>query len=94
MKKYFIDMTFYVAKNNLEKMLHDEFRNIEHCTVLAENVKKEIDERYNEIVSRYRSMRGHGKAELRCSTLARQENIQYTIGESLRLNLIPINKEL
>lgn len=93
MKKYFIDITWYVAKNNLEERLQSRFECLEH-TIIPENKLKElINDRYETVVSEYRSGKGRAAAFFD-STGLDDTSIQYNIGTSTVLHLTMIRGEL
>lgn len=92
MRKYFIEITLYVGKNNLEERLHVEFQKLEHVVIPEDKITKEIDLRYAKVLSDYQRNKGKAKAAFDKNTIG--DNIRFSIGKSMLIDLIPIKDEL
>lgn len=93
MKKYFIDITWYVAKNNLEERLQSSFACLEHTIIPENKLMEQINNRYDNAVSEYRKAKGRA-ADFFDSTGLNDSHIQYRIGQSTILHLTLIKGEL
>ena len=91
MKKYFVEIIFYVEKNSLEHILQVEFSALEHTIIPEDKVKKEIDLRYARILSEYQKNRGKGKAAFDINRI--DGDIRYSIGKSIIIDLIQVKGE-
>ncbi|MBD8349371.1 hypothetical protein [Dysgonomonas sp. HGC4] len=92
MKKYFIEITYYVPRNNLEERLHEEFKKIEDNVISEDQLKANLDSRYSKVVSDYNRNKGKAKAPIDISAIG--DKIYYKIGKSLSINLILVKGEL
>lgn len=86
MKKYFIDITWYVAKNILEERLQSTFGCLEHTVISENELKDQINDRYETTVAGYRQDKGRAAAFFD-STDLNDCHIQYKIGYSTILHL-------
>lgn len=86
---YFIDCTFYVPKNNLEKLIHEEFRKHEHALIPHAQVY-ELKDIYQTVVDRYRANKGRATVEFRQSDHG-DNKIWIKIADSLHMTLIPVS---
>lgn len=92
MKKYFIDISFYVPKNNLEARLQEEFKKIEDNVISEDQLKTNLDSRYAKVVSYYNQYIGKAKAPIDINSVG--DKIYYKIGKSLSITLILVKGEL
>lgn len=92
MKKYFVDIMFYVPKNNLEERLQASFKEIEHTVISEDQVKTELDLRYAKVLSEYHRNKGKGKAIFDRNVI--DSKPCYDIGKSITVNLIPVRREM
>ena len=92
MKKYFIDISFYVPKNKLEEMLQAEFKKIDHHTITEDKIKENFNIRFINTVTEHRNNKGRSKAAIDANTI--NNKIIYSIGRSLIITLILVEGEL
>lgn len=87
-KEFFVDITFYSPKNNLEKMLHDEFRKHEHTLITYAQIP-DLKAVYESVIERHRKNKGRATAEFRQTDL-RENKIWIEINKSLRITLVEV----
>ncbi|GAB6120980.1 hypothetical protein [Dysgonomonas termitidis] len=92
MRKYFIELILYVGKNNLEERLQTEFQKLEHVVIPEDKITSEINFRYAKVLSDYHRNKGKAKAAFEKNTIG--DNIRFSIGKSILIDLIPIKNEL
>jgi FKBP-type peptidyl-prolyl cis-trans isomerase (trigger factor) len=92
MKKYFVELILYIGKNNLEERLQAEFKKLEHVVIPEDKIIKEIDLRYARVLSDYQRNKGKAKAAFEKNTIG--DEIRFSIGKSLIIDLILIKEEL
>ncbi|MBK5721323.1 hypothetical protein JGH11_10610 [Dysgonomonas sp. Marseille-P4677] len=94
MNKFFVEITWYVSKNNLEERLHEKFKSWEH-KIIGEDWKEKLDEDFQEVHTQYKSTKGRCKDAHLDINKVDYPNITYIeIGSSLRMNLILIRGEV
>lgn len=92
MKKYFIDISFYVPKNKLEEMLQVEFKKIEHHTITEDKIRENFNIRFINTYTDHRNNKGRSKATMDVNPI--DNNIIYSFGKSLIITLILVEGEL
>ena len=91
-QKYFIEITNYTERNNLERELQQAYQHLQYVTIPRFMIDTEIENRYANTIDRYRSNKGKGHAMLDRNNL--DDCIIYTIGKSIVIKLIEIKNEL